>query len=113
VLRLRKILPIHRTVTLGVFLDIEEAFDSTLFDIIIRQTSGTDLDTIFQLVSYMLGDIFTATLEGKTLERSAAKGCLQRSILSPLLWSLIVDQFTERLCENSCYTVGYTDDIAI
>jgi len=81
VLRLRKILPIHRTVTLRAFLDIEEVFDSTSFDIIIRQTSGMGLETIFQLVSSMLGDIFTATLAGKTL----AKGCLQCSILSLLL----------------------------
>jgi len=40
------------------------------------------------------------------------KGCLHRSILSHLLWSLVVDQFIEGLDENSCYTVGYTDDIA-
>jgi hypothetical protein len=57
--RLRKILPIHRIVPLGAFLDIEEAFDSTLFDLIIRQTSGMGLETIFQLVSSMLGDRYS------------------------------------------------------
>lgn len=40
-----------------------------------------------------------------------AKGCLQHSILSSLLWSLVVDQFIEGLNENSCYIVGYTDDM--
>jgi hypothetical protein len=59
VLRMRKILSIHRTVTLGAFLDIEEAFDSTSFDIIIRQTSGMGLETIFQLVSSMLSDRYS------------------------------------------------------
>jgi len=41
-----------------------------------------------------------------------AKGCLQCSILSPLLWSLVVEDQFIGLDENSCYTVGYTDDIA-
>jgi hypothetical protein len=54
---------------------------------------------------------FTATLAGKTLKKSMAKGCLQHSILSPLLLSLAVYQFIEGFNENSCYTVGYTDDI--
>jgi len=59
VLRLRKILPIHRAITLGVFLDIEEAFDSTSSDITIRQRSDMGLETIFQLVSSMLGDRYS------------------------------------------------------
>jgi len=58
VLSLRKILPIHRAVTLGAFLDIE-AFDSTSSDIIIRQKSDMGLETIFQLVSSMLGDRYS------------------------------------------------------
>jgi hypothetical protein len=88
VLRLIQILPIHRTVTLGAFLYIGEAFGNTSFGTI-RHTSGMGLETVFQLVSSMLGDIFAATLAGKNLERSVAKGRLQCSILLPLLWSLV------------------------
>ena len=70
------------------------------------------LETMCQFVSFMLGDRYSQPhLQKKTLERSIAKGCLQCSILSPLLWNLVVDQFIA-LRENSCYTGGYTDDIA-
>jgi len=41
-----------------------------------------------------------------------AKGCLQCSILSPLLWSLVIEDQFILLDVNSCYTVGFTDDIA-
>jgi len=41
-----------------------------------------------------------------------ARGCLQGDILSPLLWSLVVDELIEGLNENGCYTVGYADGIA-
>jgi hypothetical protein len=47
VLRLRNILPIHRAIKLGAFLDIEESFDSMSFDIRIRQRSDIGLKTIF------------------------------------------------------------------
>ena len=58
-LRLRKILPIHRAIKLEAFLDIEEAFDSTSFDIIIMQRSDIGLKTTFQFVSCMLGDRYS------------------------------------------------------
>ena len=48
----------------------------------------------------------------KTLESSVAEGYLQCSILSLLLWSLVVEYQFIGLDENSCYTVGYTEDFA-
>jgi hypothetical protein len=44
---------------------------------------------------------------------SAARGCPQGGVLSPLLWSLVVDDLIWGLNNNGYYTVGYTDDIAI
>jgi hypothetical protein len=34
-------------------------------------------------------------------------------VLSPLLWSLVVDELTWELNDGVYYTVGYADDIAI
>ena len=39
--------------------------------------------------------------------------CPQEGILSPLLWSLVVDELIRGLNGNGCYTLGYADDIAI
>jgi len=42
-----------------------------------------------------------------------ARGYLQGGLLSPLLWSMAVDEHIEGLSENGCYTQGCADDIAI
>jgi hypothetical protein len=49
----------------------------------------------------MLGNRkIAATLEGETLKGYMARGCLQGGILSPLLWSLVIDKLVEGLeCE--------------
>jgi len=46
-----------------------------------------------------------STLTGKTLEWSVVKCCLQRGILLPLLSFLVVDNVTEGLDVNGCYTL--------
>jgi hypothetical protein len=55
----------------------------------------------------------TATFAGETLEVSIAKDCPQGVVLSYLLCSLVVGKLTDGLNVNGCYTLGYTDDIAI
>lgn len=54
-----------------------------------------------------------ARLAGEILEGSVAQGCWQGCILWPLLLSLTVDELVRGLNENGCYTLRYTDDIAI
>jgi hypothetical protein len=44
---------------------------------------------------------------------TAARWCLQGGVLSPLLWSLVIDDLLWGLINNGYYTVGYADDIAI
>jgi hypothetical protein len=69
----------NREVTLGAFLDIEEAFDSTSYSNIIEAAKGHELeDTICRWISFMLGKRkIMATQAGETLEGSVARGCLQ------------------------------------
>jgi hypothetical protein len=55
----------------------------------------------------------SATLSGETLGAIAARCCPQGGVLSPLLWSLVVDDLLWGLNNNGYYTVGYADDIAI
>ena len=55
----------------------------------------------------------TATLAEEILEEYGAKGCLQGGVLLSLLCSLLVDELTEGLNENGCYTLGHAYDTAI
>jgi hypothetical protein len=81
----------NREVTLGAFLDIDGAFDSTSFGIKKAARRHGLGDTICRRIGSMLGGRkLTATLAGETLERSVARGCLQEGILSCLLWGLVV-----------------------
>jgi hypothetical protein len=47
----------------------------------------------------------SATLLGETLGAAAARGCLQGGELSPLLWSLVVDDLLWGLNSIGYYTV--------
>jgi hypothetical protein len=42
-----------------------------------------------------------------------ARGYLQGGLLSPLLWSVAVDELIVGLSENGCYIQGSADDIAL
>jgi hypothetical protein len=66
-----------------------------------------------QMVLCYAAEMLSATLSGETLRGSAARGCPQGGVLSPLLWSLVVDDIIWELNSNGYYTVGYADDTAI
>jgi hypothetical protein len=55
----------------------------------------------------------SATLSGETLGATTVRRCPQGGVLSPLLWSLLVDDLLWELNNNGYYTVGYADDIAV
>jgi hypothetical protein len=55
----------------------------------------------------------SATLSGETHTVSAARGCPHGRMLSPLLWSLVVDDLICWLNNDGYYRVGYADDIGV
>jgi hypothetical protein len=59
------------------------------------------------------GRNISATLSGETLGATAPRGCPKGGVLSPLLWSLVVDDLLWGLNNNGYYTVGHVVDIAI
>ena len=89
----------QQEMALGVFLDIEGAFNNTPYDSKCTALVGHGVDhTIVRWVK--------ATLEGRqaiatlgSLSRSVAvsRGCPQGGVLSPLLWCLVVDELLARL----------------
>jgi hypothetical protein len=102
----------HKDIALGAFLDIEGAFDRTSFDMIKQAAERHGIEhAICRWICAMLDSrIISAILSGETLRVFAAKGCPQGGVLSPLLWSLVVDNLLWELHSNGYYTIGYADD---
>jgi hypothetical protein len=42
-----------------------------------------------------------------------SRGCLQGGVLSPHLWSLVVNELLARLNQGGVYSQGYADDICL
>jgi hypothetical protein len=105
----------YKDIALGAFLHIEGAFDRTTFDTIIQAAGRHGIEpAICKWICAMLESRnISATLSGETHRVSAARGCPQGWVLSPLLWSLVVDDLIWGLNNDGYYTVRYTDDIAI
>jgi retron-type reverse transcriptase len=105
----------HKEIALGSFLDIEGAFDRTSFAAIAKAAERHGVEsTIGRWINSMLeSKSMIATLTGQTLEVSVTKGCPQGGMLSPLLWSLVVDELLGELNEGGYHAIGYADDLAI
>ena len=57
--------------------------------------------------------IIRANLLSEVREVTATRGCPQGSVLTPLLWSLVVDELLIKLRQEGYYIQSYADDIAI
>jgi hypothetical protein len=105
----------YKEIPLRVFLDIEGAFDRTSFEVITQAAERHGIEsTICRWICSMLESRnIVTTLLGETSRVSMTQGCPQEGVLSPLLWSVVVDELLWELNDNDYYTVGYADDIAI
>lgn len=72
---------------LSVFLDIERAFDSTLYDVVGEAMTRHDIPVALAdwTQSILTRRTLTASHGDSAVHGFLAKGCLQRKILSPLL----------------------------
>jgi hypothetical protein len=105
----------HKVLALGAFLDIEGAFDRTSHDTIKQAAEKHGIEpAVCRWICAMLESRnIVFRLAGDTMRASVARGCPQGSVLSPLLWSLVIDDLIWELNKKGYYTVGYADDIAI
>jgi hypothetical protein len=111
--RVEKVLD-QQELALGVFLDIEGAYNYTSFDSMCTALCGCGVDsTIVQWIRATLeGRLATAALNDVCGRVAVARGCLQGGVLSPLLWCLVVDLIA-RLNTGGVYCQGYADDICL
>jgi hypothetical protein len=105
----------QQEVALGVFLDIEGAFNNTSFDTMCMALARHGVGrTIVRWVRATLeGRRATAALGNSSRSAAVSKGCPQGGVLSPLLWCLVVDELLARLNEMGVYAQGYADDICL
>jgi hypothetical protein len=97
----------YKNIALGAFLYIEGAFDRTSFDIIIQAAGKHAIETAIcrWICAMMESRNKSASLSGETQRVSASRGCPQGLVLSPLLWSLVVDDFILGLNNDGYSTV--------
>lgn len=105
----------HKEIALAIFLDIAGAFDNIPHAAIERalQTRGAG-GVLSAWISQMLKTRTAETTIGNsTIKVLTTRGCPQGGVLSPLLWSLVVDEILLILANNGIWVQGYADDLAI
>jgi ribonuclease HI len=102
----------RRQYALGAFFDIEGAFDNAPFEAMERSLSSRGTETaVARWVSNMLKQrIAETTIRGSCKAVKVAKGCPQGGVLSPLLWTLVVDELLDDLEKEGIYCQAYADD---
>ena len=96
-------------------MDIEGAFDNADFHSI--EGSANNRELASGVVKWMAGMLRCRRISselgesGMTVE--ATRGCPQGRVLSPLMWSLVVNDLLYELESNGFESVGYADDLVI
>ena len=105
----------HGNAALCASMDIQGAFDNTEFSSIVRALKLKGIDPLItEWINTMLRDRrIKATIGNDSVIIKAAKGCPQGGVISPLLWTIVIDELLEDLNNLGLYTLGYADDVVI
>lgn len=99
---------------IGIFVDIEGAFDVSGFDTIINALNKREVDPwAVEWISSMLAQRLIKIGENDKDYYSPIKGCAQGGCISPLLWCLVIDSLLNRLTEAKFFVSAYADDVGI
>ena len=98
---------------LGIFLDIEGAFDNVSFKAITE--SLTELQLPLEMVRWINAMLrsrtVTVTVQGKSVSKTVKKGCPQGGILSPLFWNLVINSLIILINSTPADSEGFADDV--
>lgn len=100
---------------MGVFLDIEQAFDAVSFKALKEALLEAGIPpTVTEWIYYMVSNrVITLTYCDTTITKKATKGCPQGGVLSPLLWNLTLNTFLSGLGIHSSFVQAFADDLVI
>ena len=99
---------------LGVFLDIEGAFDNVSFNAISEALSATKVDdsTAKWIINMVTHRYITINHKSSTKRIRVSRGCPQGGILSPFLWNLVVDSLLNYSAKDiPGYLQAFADDL--
>ena len=105
----------HGQFALGIFLDVEGAFDAIKFKSIRKAMFDIKIpEKIIKWIYTMLTDReIQLDLHGFTLKRKVGRGCPQGGILSPLLWNLTLNTLLKKDELDENFIQAFADDLAI
>lgn len=97
---------------LGVFLDIEGAFDNVSFNAIIEAALFHGVPSVIaSWIHEMLKNRYlNSSLRRAYIRKQCIKGCPQGGVLSPLLWNLVADGLLRKLNSLGFPSYGFADD---
>ena len=102
----------HREFALGAFFDIEGAFSNAAFESFEEALRERGVDrTLVKWISAMLRSRRVEAQMGQCHKAVTAKrGCPQGGVLSPLLWTLVMDDLLSGLTRQHIPGQAYADD---
>ena len=98
-----------------LFLDMEGAFDNTshaaIEDALRRR--GVEIPIVGWIMALLKSRLVEIEVGDKLIGAQTTRGCPQGGVLSPLLWSLVIDDLLQELTANKIDCQGYADDVKI
>ena len=101
--------------TLGIYLDIQGAFDNVLPHKIVEglKAHHTPPDIIRWYSHYLTSRQMSSSFRGHTISRFLTKGTPQGGILSPLMWNVCFDPLLQKFQDGMVRCIGFADDGAL
>ena len=99
----------------GLFLDIEGAFDNLLPEGVIDSLRArkTPEKLTMWFHNYLLARDIVVDYKGVTKKRRLVKGTPQGGVLSPVLWNMAFDEILSLMEGSPIKAFGYADDLAL
>ena len=98
--------------TLGVFLDIQGAFDNITIDSLKAgmEAHGFPAQMVTWYINYMTSRSCQSTLFDSTILRFLQKGTPQGGVFSPIAWNLAFDSLLRLFDHSNILIIGFADD---
>nr|AMS38355.1 hypothetical protein [Bactrocera tryoni] len=105
----------YKEYALGAFLDISGAFNNVSTESILNSIQSIGVDPAIQrwIRSLLTSRRIRAEWNDAKMTKEVCRGTPQGGVLSPLLWTLVVNKLLRNLEGKAPKIVAYADDIAI